>query len=86
MYYVNGSPRPHFVSLKTGKQYFYREGTGEDRNRALAELERDDTPAPEPEPEPVTIVHGSQRRPIDDYGAKVRMQLDEIKLDEMRKK
>ena len=47
MYYEHDKPRPHFVSLRTGKQYFYREGTGEDRLRALRELERDDAPAPE---------------------------------------
>jgi hypothetical protein len=78
MYYENGSPRPHFVSIKTGKQYFYREGTGEDRLRALRELERDDTPPPEPEPELVSIVP-VRPRPMD-LGVQARLQLDEMKL------
>lgn len=84
MYYEHDKPRPHFVSLRTGKQYFYREGTGEDRLRALRELERDDTPEPEPEPEPVTIVP-LRPRPLD-VGANVRMQLDEMRLHEKSKK
>ena len=84
MYYEHDKPRPHFVSLRTGKQYFYREGTGEDRLRALRELERDDAPAPELTPEPITIVP-PRPRPFD-QGASVRMLLDEMKIEEMRKR
>jgi hypothetical protein len=83
MFYESGDPRPHLVSLRTGKQYFYREGTGEDRLRALKELERDDTPAPAKEPEPIAVAP-PQPRPFD-HGASVRMQLDEIRLHEKRK-
>jgi len=78
MYYVHDKPRPHFVSLKTGKQYFFKEGTGEDRLRALRELERDDTPAPDPEPEPVKIVP-PRPRPLD-ADELVRITADEMKV------
>ena len=57
MYYLIDNGPPHYVSIATGKKYFYRQdATGEDRLRALKQLEADDTPAPKPEPEPVQIV------------------------------
>jgi hypothetical protein len=84
MFYVDGVPRQNLVSLKTGKRYFFRGPIeGEDYVRAARELERDDTPAPEPEPEPVQIVP-PKPRPFP-QGSHLRMQLDEMKLEQMRK-
>jgi len=79
MYYLDDNGPPHYVSLKTGKQYFYKpDATGADRMRALRELERDDTPPPEQEPKPVQIVP-VRPRPMD-FGVQARIQLDEMKL------
>jgi hypothetical protein len=80
MYWLDDNGPPHYVSVATGKKYFFRQdGLGEDRARALRALEIDDTPAPEPEPEAVTQVHISQRRPFD-VGAQARIDLDEMRL------
>jgi len=78
MYWLNDNGPPHYVSIRTGKKYFFREdGQGHDRQRALKQLERDDTPAPEPEPEPVRVVP-VRPRPMD-FGAQARIQLDEMR-------
>ncbi len=83
MFYADDKPRPHLVSIKTGKKYFYREGTGEDRLRVLKQLETDDTPAPEPESEPVQVVP-VRSRPMD-ADALIRITSDEMKLQSSKK-
>ncbi|HEY4720717.1 MAG TPA: hypothetical protein VII92_02630 [Anaerolineae bacterium] len=83
MFYVSDQPGgQHLVSIKTGKRYYFRGPIeGDDYVRAARELERDDTP-PEPAPEPVRIVP-VKPRPFD-HGAQTRIQLDEMKLQQMR--
>ncbi len=86
MYYVDDSgAKPCYVSLRTSKKYFFRDYNGEDQLRALKQLEADDTPAPEPEPQPVTIVYAPQRQTIN-MGEQARAQLDEMRLQQLRKK
>jgi hypothetical protein len=85
MFYLATLPRPHYVSILTGEQYFFATGdNGADQLRALKQLERDDTPAPEPTPPPVQIVQPTAR-PLD-MAAQTRMQLDEMKLEQLRRK
>jgi len=79
MYYLDDNGPPHYVSTRTGKKYFFKpDATGEDRLRALKQLEADDTPPPEPEPEPVQIVP-VRPRPMD-IGVQARIHLDEMRL------
>jgi hypothetical protein len=86
MYYLDDSnAHPAYVSIATGKQYFFRDYNSEDQLRALKQLEADDTPAPEPEPQSVTIVHAPQRETID-MGAYARTEMYEMRLQQLRNK
>jgi hypothetical protein len=88
MFYLQDSARPHYVSLKTGKQYhFKRDATGVDRQRALLELEHDDTPRPEPPepPEPASVTSQPKSQPRD-VGVQARIDLDQMKLTKARRK
>jgi hypothetical protein len=86
MFYVDSAGQSQWlVSIKTGKRYYFKGPIeGEDWQRAARQLESDDTPPPEPEPEPVQLVKPKPR--LMDFGSQARMQLDEMRLEERRKK
>jgi hypothetical protein len=82
MFYVDDSPNSlgvGLVSVKTSKRYPFRGPVGgEDYLRAAREVEFDEAPAPEPESEQVQIAP-IPPRPMD-FGAQVRIELDEMKV------
>jgi hypothetical protein len=84
MYYVDDKPQPHYVSIATGKHYPFKLYDSDDKLRALKQLEADDTPSSEPrsKPElPEPTFQGAFHPAM-----QVRIQLDEMRLQQLRKK